>query len=115
MSSISVISRIRLSALSLSLLLSSAAWCGREFQQQPGEKTVDDELLVKLAPGARLEDLTSLLPALANVLRIHGGSQHFRVRLPPGLAKQLSTRLAARAIVDYVEPNRIRELTALAP
>src|SRR4051794_12955531 len=104
----SSISRTRLFALSVSLLISSGAWCGREFPQQPGEKAVDNELLVKLAPGARLEDLTALLPALANVTRIHGGSQHFRLRLPPGLAKQLSTMLAASAIVDYVEPNRIR-------
>src|SRR4051794_8810549 len=106
MSRISSVSRTRLFALSVSLLLSSAAWSGREFQQQPGEKAVDDELLVKLVPGAQLQHLTALLPALANVTRVHGSSQHFRLHLPPGLAKQLSTRLAGSAVVDYVEPNR---------
>jgi hypothetical protein len=115
MSLISSCTPARTFALSLCFLVCAAAWGGREFPQQPGEKAAADELLVRLAPGARLEDLTALLPALANVTRIHGSSQHFRLHLPPGLAKQLSAKLAGSALVDYVEPNRIRDHTALPP
>src|SRR4051812_6301528 len=95
--------------LGLFLFLASAVWGGREFPQQSGEKVVPDELLVKLAAGARFEDLTALLPSLSKVTQLHRASPHFRLQLPPGLAKQVSARLVGSRMIEYVEPNRIRD------
>ena len=51
MSFISSCTRARTFALSLSFVILTAAWGGREFSQQPGEKAATDELPGQIGPG----------------------------------------------------------------
>src|SRR5512132_4339373 len=97
-----------IAAIGIGLFCSPAAWAGREFREQPGEEIADNELLIRLRPGVRVDDILDLLPAAARASNLHGSRQNVRLHLPPGVARQLSARLARDPRIDYVEPNRIR-------
>jgi hypothetical protein len=78
---------------------------GREFPQEPGENGVADELLVKLAPGARIEDIKALVPALAKVMQLHPALRHFYLQLPPGLAKAPRKNNLSSVVVTATLPE----------
>src|ERR1051325_3092080 len=92
--------------LSSLLLLVSVTWAGREFPARPGEVTVPDELLVKLVPTATLADIQALLPPAVQAIAIHRENRRLRLKLPPGLAAVVSSRLGGGSHVQFFEPTR---------
>ena len=89
-------------------------FAGREFTAGAAERTVDDELLIKLKRGANPTVLSAIVPA-AVIRLLHQELDLYQLRLPAGLLKMIAAQLAAHNLVDYVEPNRIRQLTISAP
>src|SRR5260370_25838925 len=90
----------------------STAWAGREFPAKPGEQVNPGELIVRLKPGASLSIFQSYIPGAQVVALGHLNLHLVRASsLPSGIA----SLLAADALVDFVEPNRIRKTTVAAP
>src|SRR2546423_13208359 len=98
----------------LVLLLSVAGWAGREFPQQPGEQVLPNQLVVKLKAGANPSLVIPAFLAGAQITSLNL-PDHYVVRpygfIPPGTI----TRLAAHNLVDFVEPDRIRQVVLTAP
>src|SRR5258705_7624484 len=93
----------------------SLAWAGQPFQEKPGEVTVPGELIVQMKAGGDINAvIASVLPgASAHAL----GKLNLHVlTIPPGRAKDLSTTLlAASPLVEYVQPNYIRQASLQSP
>src|ERR1051325_8707647 len=98
----------------LILVLSVLAWAGKEFPQQPGEQVLPNQLVVKLKAGA---NPSLVIPAFLGGAQITSLNlpDHYVVRtsgfVPPGII----TRLAAHNLVDFAEPDRIRQVVVTAP
>src|ERR1700732_3394317 len=87
---------------------------GREYPAKAGEPVVANEFIVHLRPGATADSLIArYLPGAQVQALAHEG--FFRVRVPGGLPRGVSTRIAADAQVDFVEPNRVRHAVVTAP
>ncbi|HYL78381.1 MAG TPA: S8 family serine peptidase [Bryobacteraceae bacterium] len=93
-----------------------ALWGGTEFPAKPGEPVVANQLLVRYLPGTTLSSINASLVAGAQVQALSASLPGvFLVQLPPGTDPAFSTQLSQHALVDYVEPNRIRGLKISAP
>src|SRR4051794_11287011 len=100
--------------VSVILVLSVLGWAGKEFPQQPGEQVLPNQLVVKLKAGANPSLVIPAFLAAAQITSLNL-PDHYVVRtsgfIPPGII----TRLAAHNLVDFVEPDRIRQLVVTAP
>ncbi len=103
----------------LLFLVALPAWPGRKFPAAPEDVLVPREYLFRLRPGRNavtvLQRVSPLLAALSAVFRLNGGRDVYRVVLPPIIGDLLVDQLAADSDVDYLEPNRIRQLAVAAP
>ncbi|MCX6620602.1 MAG: S8 family serine peptidase, partial [Acidobacteria bacterium] len=103
----------------LASLVGLPATAGRRFPASPDDVVVPQEHLFKLRPGRDastvLRRVSPLLAALTSVSRLNGGRDVYRLVLPAALGELLLDLLAADSDVDFLEPNRIRELAVAAP
>src|SRR5690242_4100890 len=91
-------------------------WGGTEFPAKPGEQVVANQLLVRYLPGTSLSSIQASLVSGAQVQALSAGLPGvFLVKLPPGTSAAFSTQLSQHALVDYVEPNRVRALGLATP
>ncbi|HEV2690418.1 MAG TPA: S8 family serine peptidase, partial [Bryobacteraceae bacterium] len=87
-----------------------ALWGGTEYPAKPGEQVVANQLLVRYLPGTTLSSINASLIPGAQVQALSASLPGvYLVQLPPGTDPAFSTRLSQHALVDYVEPNRIRK------
>jgi uncharacterized repeat protein (TIGR01451 family) len=109
--------RYRKARIALVLLLAAGqcAFAGKEFLAGPHEQVVAGQLLVGLQVGADIQQiLNAILPQAAASL-IGKGQNTYLLTLPPGIQALASKVLAAHPLVNYVEPNRVRNTTVLPP
>jgi thermitase len=100
------------------LLVLAAGRClfaGREFLAGPREQIVAGQLLVGLQPGADINQILSALVPQATASFINRERNTYLLNLPPGIQAAASQVLAAHPLVNYVEPNRIRNTTVVPP
>src|SRR4051812_48040556 len=69
-------------------------FAGRELPSGPSEPVVADELLVSLRPGASASVISAIAPA-AVLNRLNKVANIYHLRLPAGLQRLITTRLAA--------------------
>src|SRR5579864_3028971 len=106
----------QLRPLLVGLVLGCALRGGTEFPAKPGEAVVANQLLVRYLPGTTLSSINASLVAGAQIQALSASLPGvFLVQLPPGTDPAFSTQLSQHALVDYVEPNRIRGLNITAP
>ncbi|MEP7362966.1 MAG: S8 family serine peptidase [Acidobacteriota bacterium] len=99
----------------LQSVLLAGLWAGREFVPQQGERFQADELVVRLKPGVLLSQVSATLPGQVGLLRSHSRLRAMTLRVPPGLREIISNALGRSPLVEFVEPNRIYEASALTP
>ena len=94
--------------------LSASLWGGHEFLLGPGERAVARQFLVHFKPGVTPDSvLKRIAPGAQSVPVLHNNV--YLVTLPPGAAAGLSAQIANHPGVHFVEPNRIRQSTVIAP
>jgi uncharacterized repeat protein (TIGR01451 family) len=76
---------------------------------------VPDQLLVGLQLGADIQQILNAILPQAAASAIGKKQNTYLITLPPGLQALASKALAAHPLVNYVEPNRIRNTTVLPP
>src|ERR1700753_347143 len=92
--------------LVLALAAPLALRAGQEFPAQPGEQVIPNQLIVKLRPNGILATLLSTY--LPSAVFRHIGGSLYELTMQGAVPSGTSTRMAADASVDFVEPNRIR-------
>lgn len=101
-------------ALICAALLVGPLPAGRVFPLQPGERAVDNELLVRFRPGAAAVSIVAeRIPGAAARRLSHRNL--YKVQTPGRAAEAAMRRLAEHPLVDFVEPNRLRSVTIAAP
>lgn len=105
----------RLLAWLLVLAAVPRAYAGKEFLAGAHEQVQPDQLLVRLKPGGIISQILSAIAPQAVSTALGSNSNVFLLELPPGVQTTVSKLLAAHPLVDYVEPNRIRTVTAGPP
>ena len=112
-----VFGRYRNPRIALLLLLAAAqgAFAGKEFLAGAHEQVVPDQLLVGLQLGADIQQILNALVPQATASVIGKKQNTYLITLPPGMQALVSKALAAHPLVNYVEPNRIRNTTVLPP
>ena len=102
-------------ALFFVLATGRCLFAGKEFLVGPRDQVVSGQLLVGLQLGADIDQiLTAVAPQAAATL-ISRERNTYLLNLPPGLQAIASQLLAAHPLVNYVEPNHIRNSTVLPP
>jgi hypothetical protein len=92
-----------------------ALWAGEELLPVAGAVIVPDELVVRLKPGASLNQVSPFLPVQLTPLRQLARLPVITVRVDPALRSSVSAMLAANPLVEYVEPHYIRTVSVAAP
>jgi hypothetical protein len=89
-------------------------WAGKEYPAQPGEQVVPNQLLVKLKSGVLP---ASVIPGFLPNAQTYSLNlpNIYLVTVPASIPPNVSSQLAAHSLVDFVEPNRIRNLNLGAP
>jgi subtilisin family serine protease len=102
--------------LIVALGAASILWGGTEYPAKPGDQVVANQLLVRYLPGTTISSINATLVAGAQIQAVSASLPGvFLVTLPAGTDPSFSTQLSQHVLVDYVEPNRIRQLTISAP
>ena len=101
--------------LLMGLVVCPCLFAGKEYLAGPGEKTVPDELLVGLQPGADINWILGSVAPRGRARIVSRARNTYLLHLPSGMQASASKLLAAHPLVDYVEPNRIRQIAVTTP
>ena len=101
-------------AIVVCLVSGLSVWAGAEYPAKPGEQVVANQLIVRLKPGAIAGTLIAAYLPGSQVQALDRDG-HFLISVPAGIPNGVSTQLAANALVEYVEPNRLRHTMVAAP
>ena len=79
---------------------------------KPGEQTVPNQLIVRMKVSV---DPASVIPGFLRNAEIHALNlpDVYLIKNPNGIPPGIASLLAAHNLVDFVEPNRIRQATAV--
>src|SRR5207245_1525632 len=92
----------------------TAVWAGTEYPARPGESVVANELIVRMRPGVHAATVApNYLPG-ARVDSL-GKERLYKISVSTGISTAAASRLALDALVEFVEPNRLRHTTVAAP
>ena len=87
----------------------------RVYPAAPGQEVRPDELIVRLSPGATIDQILRSLPGNGNTAQpLRAAQRLYLIHNTPGMIGTVISSLARNSQVDYVEPNRVRH-TSVAP
>jgi subtilisin family serine protease len=106
--------RLAATAVLSLLACSGSLWAGREYTAGPGEQVVPNQLLVKFKSGTPAAGVVAAFIQNAQITALNL-KDYYVIRVPGGLPPGLTTSLAAHALVEIVEPDRVRRAILSSP
>src|SRR3954471_5881860 len=86
---------------------------GREYPAKPGEAVVENQLIVRLKSAT---NPAAVIPGFLRNAVIHNLNlpDVYLVDVPGGIPPGISNLLSSHGLVEFVEPNRVRQTTGLS-
>ncbi|HEX3747487.1 MAG TPA: S8 family serine peptidase, partial [Bryobacteraceae bacterium] len=104
-----------LTACFLVLTAGPCAFAGKEYRAGPHEQVVPGQLLVGVQLGADIGQILSAIAPQASATSLVRGQGIYLLNVPAGIQAAVSQLLAAHPLVNFVEPNRIRNVLVNPP